>query len=185
VITHQLAEGVVFGPLEPWRASEFADAVQAAREHLRPWIPFASRVVDEPTAREVLQSYADKHARDEGAMFGIWVDEVLRGGTLFRTFDAGMGVAEIGVWLDPSAEGRGLVNAACQYMIDYAFRTRGLRRVEWFCDPTNARSRAAAARLGMSYEGTMRSSFVVEGRRVDSEVWAVLADEWPPENRPT
>jgi ribosomal-protein-serine acetyltransferase len=179
MITHQLAEGVAFGPLEPWRAEEFAAAVDRAREHLRPWIPFASTIVDAHSARAHLQRFADMQAQDKGAMYGIWVDGVLAGGTLFRGFDAVIGTAELGVWLDPSAEGRGLVQAACRYMIDYAFRVRGLHRVEWYCDADNARSRAAAARLGMTHEGTLRSSYVVNGRRFDSEVWAVLASEWP------
>jgi ribosomal-protein-serine acetyltransferase len=178
MFTLQLADGVSFGPLEPWRADEFAAAVDRAREHLLPWIPFASRVVDVDSARELLQRYADKHAEDSGAMYGIWVDGVLKGGTLFRTFDPTMGVCEVGVWLDPSAEGRGLVKSAVTHMIDWAVKVRGMRRVEWFCAPANERSKAAAARLGMTYEGTLRSSFVVNGARLDSEVWAVLADDW-------
>lgn len=179
MISHQLADGVVFGPLEPWQADEFAAAVEKARDHLRPWVPFASVVVDGPSARVLLQRFADRRAQDSGAMFGIWADGLLVGGTLFRTFDQAIGVAELGVWLDPSVQGRGLVQTACRVMIDYAFRVRGLHRVEWFCDPRNERSRAVAARLGMTHEGTMRSSFVVDGQRIDSEVWAVLAPEWP------
>jgi ribosomal-protein-serine acetyltransferase len=178
MFTLHLADGVVFGPLEPWQAEEFADAVDHAREHLRPWIPFASRVVDVNSARELLQRFANKRAEDTGSMYGIWVDGVLRGGALFRTFDTATGVCEIGVWLDPSAEGRGLVKAAVTHMIDYAVRVRGMKRVEWFCSTTNERSKAAATRLGMNYEGTLRSSFVVNGVRQDSEVWAVLADDW-------
>jgi ribosomal-protein-serine acetyltransferase len=165
-------------PLEPWQAAEFAAAVDRAREHLRPWIPFASRVVDVESARELLQRFASKRAEDSGAMYGIWVDGVLRGGTLFPTFDTAMGVCEIGVWLDPSFEGRGLINRAVTHMIDHAVRERGMKRVEWLCAPGNERSKAAATRLGMTHEGTLRSSFVVDGRRHDSEVWSVLADEW-------
>jgi len=165
-------------PLEPWQAAEFAAAVDRARDHLRPWIPFASRVVDEETARVLLQRFADKQAEDTGSMYGIWVDGVLNGGTLFRTFDANLGVCEIGVWLHPSAEGRGLIKAAVTQMIDYAVRVRGIQRVEWFCAPGNERSKAAAARLGMTYEGTLRSSFVVNGTRLDSEVWSMLAEDW-------
>jgi RimJ/RimL family protein N-acetyltransferase len=179
VLTHRLADGIVLGPLEPWQAEEFAAAVERARDHLRPWIPFATRVVDAATARELLQRFADKRAEDTGAMFGIWADGVLVGGTLFPSFNPAMGVAEIGVWLDPSVEGRGLIQAACRLMIDYVFRARGMHRVEWRCDPRNERSRAAATRLGLTYEGTLRSNFVVDGHRTDSEVWAVLASEWP------
>jgi RimJ/RimL family protein N-acetyltransferase len=111
-------------------------------------------------------------------MFGIWVDGVLSGGTLFPRWDPVMGVCEVGVWLVPSAEGRGLVQAAVTYMLDYAFRVRGMHRAEWYCSNENERSKAAASRLGMTYEGTLRSSFVVNGRRQDSEVWAILAEDW-------
>jgi len=178
MITTSLAPGVTFGPLDPWQAAEFAAAVDKAREHLRPWIPFAATIVDVETARAHLQRYADWHATDSGAFYGIWVDGVLSGGTLFRHFDTHFGVAEVGVWLDPAAEGRGLVNAAVNIMLDYAFRVRGLARVEWYCDPDNVRSRTAAARLGMRLEGTQRQNFVVNGQRRDSEVWAILATEW-------
>jgi RimJ/RimL family protein N-acetyltransferase len=180
VITHQLADGVVFGPLEPWRAEEFAAHVDRHRAHQLTWSVFASRVVDTATARAHLQLFADRRARDEGAIYGIWADGVLSGGALFRGFDAHIGVAEIGVWLAPELEGRGLINATCRLMIDYAFGVRGLHRIEWHCDARNTRSRAAAARLGMTHEGTTRSSFVVNGERIDSEIWAVLASEWPP-----
>jgi RimJ/RimL family protein N-acetyltransferase len=165
-------------PLEPWQADDFAAAVDRARDHLRPWIPFASRVVDVESARQLLQRFANKQADDSGAIYGIWVEGALRGGTLFRTFDTSMGVCEIGVWLDPSVEGRGLIQRAVTHMIDHAVRARGMKRVEWRCAPANERSKAAAARLGMTYEGTLRSSFVIDGRRLDSEVWSVLADEW-------
>jgi RimJ/RimL family protein N-acetyltransferase len=138
---HQLADGVTFGPLEPWQAEEFAAAVDRAREHLRPWVPFGTRVVDADSARELLQRMANKRAEDTGGMFGIWVDGVLMGGTLFRSWDSKLGVCELGVWLDPSVEGRGLVYAAATHMIDYAVRVRGMQRVSG-----NARARISAAR---------------------------------------
>ncbi len=174
----RLDDSTELRPLEPWQAGEFAAAVDRAREHLRPWIPFASRVVDVDSARELLQRFANKRAEDSGAMYGIWVDGALKGGTLFRTFDIATGVCEIGVWLDPSLVGRGLIQRAVTHMIDHAVRVRGMKRVEWLCTTDNERSKATAARLGMKHEGTLRSSFVIEGRRLDSEVWSVLADEW-------
>ena len=60
-----------------------------------------------------------------------------------------------------------------------AFRVRGMSRVEWWNDPRNTRSRNAAQRLGMTHEGVLRSSFVVNDQRRDSEVWSILATEWP------
>jgi ribosomal-protein-serine acetyltransferase len=175
-----LGDGAELRPLEPWQAAEFHAHVDAVREHITPWIPFATRVVDVASARDFLHRYAHGQATDTGRVYGIWLDGSLIGGTLFRTFDAASGVCEVGVWLSPDAQGRGLVTRAVRLMIDWAFRVRGLHRVEWRNDATNLRSRAVAQRLGMSLDGVLRSSFELGGSRRDLEVWSLLAHEWQP-----
>ncbi|MFC4858744.1 GNAT family N-acetyltransferase [Actinophytocola glycyrrhizae] len=72
-----------------------------------------------------------------------------------------------------------LVTRASTAMIDWAFRERGMHRVEWRCPSANTRSSAVARRLGMTREGTLREAFSLHGVRHDVEVWAVLASEWP------
>ena len=183
MLTLTLGDGAELRALEPCHADEFAAHVEGIREHLKPWIPFASRVVDVDTSREFLQRFADWQARDEGRLYGIWVDGALSGGTLFKDFSAASGVCEIGVWLSPAVEGRGLITTAVRHMIDWAVLTRGMTRVEWRCAPGNQRSSAVAKRLGLTYEGTLRSDFTVNGTRQDTEVWAVLADEWRAQSR--
>jgi RimJ/RimL family protein N-acetyltransferase len=63
-------------------------------------------------------------------------------------------------------------------MISWAVTVRGIVRVEWLVSPANAASIAVAKRLGMTYEGTMRSVFPMNGESHDLQVWSVLADEW-------
>jgi ribosomal-protein-serine acetyltransferase len=181
VLILPLGDGAELGPLEPWRAAEFAAAVERDREHLAPWLPWARTIVDDEGAREFLQGYADKLARDAGQAFGIWRDGELVGGTVFRTFDAANGTCEIGVWLAPRAGGRGIVTRACQAMIDWAFRVRGVSRVEWVAVSTNTRSIATARRLGMTREGTLRSAVPGGDGRQDLEIWAIIDD--PPAPR--
>lgn len=178
MFAHPLGDGAEVRPLEPWQAEEFFTHVERIRGHLSPWIPFAHTVRDVGGARRLLQRMADALAADSGRFNGIWVDDKLAGGVLFRTFDAATGVCEVGVWIEPEAEGRGLITRAATWMIDYAVRVRGMSRVEWRTDPANVRSSAVARRLGMTREGVLRSSFVLGGERHDTEVWAVLADEW-------
>jgi hypothetical protein len=55
----------------------------------------------------------------------------------------------------------------------------GYRRYEWKCDALNAPSRAAAQRLGFSYEGTFRQATVYKGRNRDTAWYAVIDSEWP------
>jgi RimJ/RimL family protein N-acetyltransferase len=174
-----LADGAELRPLEPWQAAEFAACIDRARDHLAPWLPFARMITDADTAREWLQRYADEQARDGGRVYGIWLDDVLVGGVLFRVFDTRVGTCELGVWLAPQAQGRGLVTRAAHRLIDWAVGIRGMVRVEWRAVPDNVRSIAVAKRLGMTREGVLRQAGLpIDGVHEDIEVWSLLADEW-------
>ena len=175
MLSRSLGEGAELRALEPWQAGEFSRYVDGARSHLAPWLPWATSIMDEESARAFLQRYADRQAADEGRIYGIWLDGTLVGGTLFRTFDTASGVCELGVWLAPEAQGRGLITRAARHLIDWAFRVRGLVRVEWCCSVDNQPSIAVARRLGMTREGVLRSAFLVNDVRQDVEVWALLA----------
>jgi ribosomal-protein-serine acetyltransferase len=147
------------------------------RPHLAPWLPWANSITGEAGARAFLQRYADRQAADAGRIYGIWLGTRLVGGALFRVFDAESGVCEIGVWLSPDVQGRGLVTRAARHLIQWAFDVRGMTRVEWHCVPHNTRSIAVARRLGMSRDGVLRSAFAFNGERHDVEVWSLLAAE--------
>jgi RimJ/RimL family protein N-acetyltransferase len=54
----------------------------------------------------------------------------------------------------------------------------GYRRYEWKCDSLNAPSRAAARRLGFTYEGTFRQATVYKGRTRDTAWFSIVDDEW-------
>lgn len=55
----------------------------------------------------------------------------------------------------------------------------GYRRYEWKCDALNAPSRAAAQRLGFSFEGVFRHALVYKGRNRDTAWYAVTDHDWP------
>src|SRR5687768_16836044 len=63
-------------------------------------------------------------------------------------------------------------------MMERAF-CLGYRRYEWKCDALNAPSRAAAQRLGFSYEGIFRQATIYKGRSRDTAWYAVIDREWP------
>ncbi|WP_433341760.1 GNAT family N-acetyltransferase [Micromonospora sp. CA-111912] len=165
-------------PLEPWRAEEFLRNLDRAREHITPWVGASFVATDLPSARAVLQRYADRWAGDAGGIWGIWLDGVLVGGVMFVAFDIATGVCEVGCWLEPAAEGRGLVTRAVGVVLDWAVGQRGIHRVEWRTNADNVRSLAAARRLGMRHDGTLRQVYPGPTGRIDIEIWSVLADEW-------
>lgn len=76
---------------------------------------------------------------------------------------------------------RSAVNSEAKLlMLDHAFATLGLNRVEFLTDVRNAASRAAIARLGATQEGVLRSHMLMrDGFVRDSVVFSITAPEWP------
>jgi ribosomal-protein-serine acetyltransferase len=180
VFSLPLRGGALLRPLEIRHAEEFAAHMDRAREHIRPWVG-ASFVTEGPeAARATLLRYAERQAADGPRLFGIWADGTLRGGVMFTAFDAASGSCELGCWLEPGTEGRGLVTQACGILLHHAFRERGMHRAAWQCRADNVRSAAVAERLGMTLEGVSRETWSYGGTRYDTSLWAVLAREYPP-----
>lgn len=67
---------------------------------------------------------------------------------------------------------------AMYLMMKRAFEL-GYRRYEWKCDALNAPSRAAAQRLGLSFEGVFRQATVYKGRNRDTAWYAAIDADWP------
>src|SRR5688500_8549014 len=67
---------------------------------------------------------------------------------------------------------------AMYLMMDRAF-SLSYRRYEWKCDALNAPSRAAALRLGFTFEGIFMQATVYKGRSRDTAWYSVIDTEWP------
>ncbi|MFD6563827.1 GNAT family N-acetyltransferase [Micromonospora profundi] len=173
-----LTDEVELRPLEPWRAEEFLANLDRSREHILPWVSSTFVATDLPSARAVLQRYADRWASDNGGIWGLWRHGGLIGGVMFVSFDVTLGVCEVGCWLEPAVQGQGLMAPAVGRIIDWAVRERGIHRVEWRTNADNVRSIALARRLGLRHDGTLRQVYPGPNGRIDLEIWSVLAPEW-------
>jgi RimJ/RimL family protein N-acetyltransferase len=91
-----------------------------------------------------------------------------------------IGVIEIGhVHYSPLLQRRRAATEAQYLLASHAFEELGYRRLEWKCDALNAASRSAAARLGFTYEGTLRQAAMVKGRNRDTAWYSITDSEWP------
>ena len=57
--------------------------------------------------------------------------------------------AEIGYWLVPAARGRGVGRTAVSLLVEWAFETLELERIEITTTPDNGAARALAESLGL------------------------------------
>lgn len=86
--------------------------------------------------------------------------------------------AELGYLLDTTWWGRGLAREAVTLVLDHAFDTLGLHRVEADTDPRNTGSIRLLEGLGFRREGLLRERWIVDGEVTDSAIFGLLASEW-------
>jgi RimJ/RimL family protein N-acetyltransferase len=106
-------------------------------------------------------------------------DRIIGTCTLFAINET-QGRGEIGYALGHEFWGRGYMNEALKALIDFAFGTLGMRRLEADTDPRNAGSLHALERLGFRREGLLRERWRVNGELQDSVILGLLSHEWRP-----
>jgi RimJ/RimL family protein N-acetyltransferase len=91
-----------------------------------------------------------------------------------------VGVIEVGhINYAPALQRSAAVTEAMVLMMARVFDELGNRRYEWKCDALNAASRAAAERLGFSFEGVFRQATLYKGRNRDTAWYAITDRDWP------
>ncbi len=102
------------------------------------------------------------------------------GSTRFYDIQPDNGMLQLGyTWYGEKYRGTGL-NKHCKFLLlQFAFETLGMARVEFRADARNERSIAAMKSIGCTVEGILRSNMPLEaGGRRDSIVLSILKDEW-------
>jgi RimJ/RimL family protein N-acetyltransferase len=120
---------------------------------------------------------------DAGRLFHAIVDKAAGGAVgvaAYANITPAMGVIEIAsLNFSPRLQRRPAATEAHYLLMRRAFDELGYRRYEWKCDSWNLPSRAAALRLGFTYEGLFRQAMVVRGRNRDSMYFSITDREWP------
>lgn len=97
----------------------------------------------------------------------------------YHRIDPAIGVMEVGhLNYSPLLQRKPAATEAMYLMMKRAFEL-GYRRYEWKCDSLNAPSRAAAQRLGFSFEGIFRQATIYKGRSRDTAWYSVIDKDWP------
>ena len=112
--------------------------------------------------------------------FVVVADGRAAGVECLMRIDEVQGVVEVGaIVLGPSLQRSTASTEAAHLLARHVFDDLGYRRYEWKCDSLNAPSRAAAARLGFTYEGRFRQALVYKERNRDTDWFSITDAEWP------
>ena len=151
----------------------FADP-EAMRYWARPAMTDTAEV--EALLREI-RSYAEKETLFQWGIARRDDDLVIGTCTLFR-INREHRRGEVGYIVRRELWGGGVATEAMTALLDHAFGTMTLHRIEADIDPRNASSIRLVERLGFRKEGHLRERFFVAGEIQDSVIYGLLAPEW-------
>lgn len=169
-----LAEGRWLRLLEERDAPELHAAVEANRDHLARWLPWA----DGQTAVDTLAFIRRTRGQllgNKGFQMAVVEDDRIVGMVGFPSLSWESRSVSIGYWLAESAEGRGTMTLAVKALVDHAFGSWELRRVEIRAGVENARSRAIPERLGFIQHGIAPGAERIGDRDIDQVIYVMLA----------
>lgn len=171
-----------FCRLEPLDAGQHAESLHAANNSdggRGSWTylsygPFESR--------QSFRAWIERDCGGDDPQFYAIVDPAAgeaRGVASYLRIMPDSGSIEMGhLNFSPSLRRTPAATEAMYLMMERVFGL-GYRRCEWKCDALNAASRAAALRLGFSFEGVFRQATVVKGRSRDTAWYAAIDSDWP------
>ena len=144
--------------------------------------PMKERAEAVDLLQRIHRQFADRSAfqwgierKEDGELLGTC--------TLFA-FHRANARAEIGYCLRSPHWKRGYMGEGLTVLIDYAFGSLRLHRLEADVDPANANSLRILERMGFQREGLLRERWNVGGVIADSVMLGLLAREWRGAPRP-
>ncbi len=95
-----------------------------------------------------------------------------------RQLEPRFGTAEWGFALGRAFWGTGVFVASARLVVDFAFETIGVHRLEARAAVANGRGNGALAKMGAVKEGLLRRSFLRHGQYHDQTLWSIVREDW-------
>jgi ribosomal-protein-alanine N-acetyltransferase len=95
-----------------------------------------------------------------------------------RQLEPGWGTAEWGFAMGSAFWGTGLFGEGAQLVLEFAFETIGVHRLEARAAVQNGRGNGALRKVGAVCEGILRRSFLRHGQYHDQSLWSFLAEDY-------
>jgi ribosomal-protein-serine acetyltransferase len=154
------------------------------RAYLRAWLPWLDQNTSIENTRWFIQNATEQSRKSDALTFGIWLRGELAGVIGYHFIDKTNQTTYLGYWLAENLQGHGVMTRACAKLVEDAFITSKLNRVEIRCAVENKKSRGIAERLGFTLEGVLRQAEFCYDHYNDMAVYSLLAEEYGKKSPP-
>lgn len=180
---YEVDEDITLKFLDSNDAESLFQLTDTSRDSLREWLAWVDNTTTVADSKEFIDSTLKNYDEKKGITTGIFYKGSLAGVIGFNDFNWKNSIASIGYWLGTNYQGLGIMTRATSGLIDYAFHTLEMNRVEIRAAYENKPSRAIPERLGFVKEGQIHQAEWLYDHYVDHVVYGMLVSEWESRNR--
>lgn len=156
-------------------ASLIFDAFSTQGNYLRQWLPIAA-CFNSPMD---VEDYLEMSELEDYTNYTIIYNGTFAGIISLSHICLSCHRAELGYWLTKPLQGRGIMVKSLNALIQYAFNSMKMNRLEIKCAVGNERSRRIPIKLNFKLEGVERDGEVsADGHYNDLEVFSLLKREY-------
>lgn len=129
--------------------------------------------------KEQMKWFADLEKSGSGIWWAITSagDNIFFGATGLNNLTQEHRKAELGFWLLPEFQKKGIIRESVPLVLKYAFEVLNLHRIEALVETENTNSAKALKNLNFQHEGRMRDYEVKNGRSISVDIFSCLKGE--------
>ena len=160
-------------------AEKIYEAISSNREYLQIWLPFAASLKSAEDEKVFLNSVLSIPAEERDFVYIIEENNSKICGIVgFHFSDFTNHRTEIGYWLLPEYQHRGIMTTCVRDLCRWAVDNRQMNRIQIRCAVGNQPSNAIPLRLGFHLEGIERDGeLMISGNYTDLNVYSILKRE--------
>lgn len=165
--------------MEPALAPVLFKLYEENHDYLARWLAWPAFTKEEKDIESFAVRSLKEYAEQSSLNVAIEYKGEIVGVSGYNTIDPKLSKAIIGYWIIESAQGKGIVTRVCNFLIEYAFESLGLHKVEIHAATGNVPSRGVCERLGMTLEGIITNNERVGETIVDHAIYGIHNKSWP------
>lgn len=174
----EIREGITLREVTLEDAAKIYEAIASHREYLQVWLPFAATLNSVKDEEEFLNSVLSVPRENREMVYVIESGDQLCGLVGYCFSDPANHRTEIGYWLLPEYQHRGIVTECVRRLCKQAVEGGRINRIQIRCATGNGPSNAVPRRLGFFHEGTERQGqLLASGEYTDIHIYSILKNE--------
>lgn len=163
---------ILYRPYANSDARDFASAVNASLDTLKPWLVWAHEGFSEAEARSWFAATHTLREKGIANELGLFTEEGrLLGGAGLRYSSDPTNHCSIGYWVRSSEQGQGVASQAVRYLVNLAWQSPERDTVEILAVEENAASRRVAVKCGAEFIGIQHGLIVLDSGPVNTAIY--------------